>query len=38
MIHCKKKGELYTKNDGSSAATNIGVTFTLYMRCDITLH
>lgn len=38
MIHCKKKVELYTKNDGSSAATNIGVTFTLYMRCDITLH
>ena len=26
----KKKVELYTKN--------IGVTFTLYMRCDITLH
>ena len=34
----KKKVELYTKNGGSSAATNIGVTFTLYMRCDITLH
>ena len=27
----KKKVELYTKNGGS-------VTFTLYMRCDITLH
>ena len=38
VIHCKKKVQLYTKNGGSSVATNIGVTFTLYMRCDITLH
>jgi hypothetical protein len=24
VLHCKKKVELYTKNGGSSAATNIG--------------